>query len=183
MTQHQHRSYKAAFSIVAAAIFAALVFVVTAIFPPIAIPATSGYFNLGETIIYTAALVFGPLIGSAAGGLGASLADAYLGFAYFAPGTLVIKGLEGAIVGFLNVKLKKKIANSTVCAVVAVVAGGLEMVAGYFLYEQIVLGYPFAVALVEVPFNLVQMTIGLIVAVPIMHAVQRVFPQLKSSAH
>jgi len=35
-------------------------------------------------------------------------------------------------------------------------------------------------ALVEVPFNIVQMLIGLIVAVPIMHAVLRVFPQLKS---
>jgi hypothetical protein len=57
------------------------------------------------------------------------------------------------------------------------------MVTGYFLYEQFVLGYPFAVALVEVPFNLVQMSIGLVIAVPVMHAVQRVFPQLKSNAY
>ena len=54
------------------------------------------------------------------------------------------------------------------------------MVAGYFLYEQFVIGYPFAVALAEVPFNIVQMLIGLIVAVPVMHAVFRVVPQLKS---
>jgi hypothetical protein len=31
-----------------------------------------------------------------------------------------------------------------------------------------------------VPFNIVQMLIGLIVAVPVMHAVFRVIPQLKS---
>ena len=54
------------------------------------------------------------------------------------------------------------------------------MILGYFLYETLVLSYPFALALVEVPFNIVQMLIGLIVAVPIMHAVLRVFPQLKS---
>jgi uncharacterized membrane protein len=183
MTPLKLQTQRATVTIAAAAVFASLVFVVTALIPPITIPATSGYFNLGEPIIYIAALVFGPLIGGVAGGLGASLADAYLGFAYFAPGTLIIKGLEGAIVGFLNVKLQKKISNSTACACIAVLIGGLEMVAGYFLYEQIVLGYPLAVALVEVPFNLVQMAIGLVIAVPIMHAVLRVFPQLKSHAN
>jgi uncharacterized membrane protein len=178
MVLQKHRT--TAFTLAAAAVFAALVFAVTALIPPIAIPATSGYFNLGETIIYAAALIFGPLEGLLAGGLGASLADGYLGFAQFAPGTLIIKGIEGAIVGFLFSKLQKRISNITACACIAVTIGGLEMVAGYFLYEQIVLGYPFAAALIEVPFNLVQMAIGLIVAVPIMHAILRVFPQLKS---
>ncbi len=170
----------AAFKIALAAIFAALVFAVTSQIPPIAIPATSGYFNLGETIIYIAALLFGPVTGGLSGGIGSMLGDLYLGFAQFAPGTLVIKGLEGAIVGLLNRKLQKRISNLTICLTISVVIGGLEMVTGYFLYEQIVLGYPFAAALVEVPFNLVQMTVGLIVAIPVVHAVQRVFPQLKS---
>ena len=44
--------------------------------------------------------------------------------------------------------------------------GGLEMVAGYFLYEQFVLGYAFAAALAEVPLNISQMLVGLIVASP-----------------
>ena len=173
-------SPRMALKIALAAMFAALVFVVTSQIPPISIPATSGYFNIGETIIYIAALAFGPLTGSLSGGIGATLGDLYLGFAQFAPGTLVIKSLEGAIVGFLNTKLKKYIANTTVCAFVAVVIGGLEMVTGYFLYEQLVLGYPFALAIAEVPFNVVQMAVGLVVALPVIHAILRVFPQLKS---
>jgi Predicted membrane protein len=167
-----------ALKIALAAIFAALVAVATILFV-IPIPATSGYFNLGETIIYIAALLFGPFVGAIAGA-GASLSDVYLGYGVFAPGTLIIKGLEGAIVGLLFIKLQKYIKNTTVCAAIAVVVGGSEMVLGYFLYEQFVLGYPFLQALAEVPGNIVQMLVGLIVAIPVMHAVRRIFPQLKS---
>jgi uncharacterized membrane protein len=163
-----------------AAIFASLVFVVTSQIPSIPIPATGGFFNFGETIIYVAALLLGPFVGALCGGIGASLGDIYLGYGVFAPGTLVIKGIEGALVGFLFIKLQKTIKNSTVCATIAVIIGGLAMVTGYFLYEQIALGYTLANALVEVPPNLGQMLIGLVVALPIMHAVRRVFPQLKS---
>ena len=170
----------AVFKITVATVLAALVFVVTSQIPPIPIPATSGYFNIGETTIYVAALIFGPLVGALSGGIGSALSDAFLGFGLFAPGTLVIKGGEGLIVGFLNVNLRKRTSNLTLCATISVIIGGLEMVVGYFLYEQFVIGYPFAVALAEVPFNIVQMLIGLIVAVPVMHAVFRVIPQLKS---
>ena len=163
-----------------AAIFAALVFIVTSQIPPIPIPATSGYFNVGETVIYVAALLFGASVGALSGGIGAMLADVYLGFGVFAPGTLVIKGIEGAIVGFLNLKLKKYIQNVTLCAIISVIVGGSEMVAGYFLYEQLALGLSFSVVLAEAPFNAVQMLVGIIIALPIMHAVLRVFPQLKS---
>ncbi len=179
MNYNYHR-YGTPLKLTLAAIFAALVFVISSQVPAIPIPATGGYFNVGETTIYVAALLFGPFVGALAGGIGASLSDMYLGYAFFAPGTLAIKGIEGAIVGYLNIKLRKFIKNTTICAIVATVAGGLEMVLGYFLYEQFALGYPLAAALAEVPLNLGQMLVGLIVAIPIMHAVQRFFPQLKS---
>jgi uncharacterized membrane protein len=165
------------FRIAAAAIFAALVAVATLIFV-VPIPATSGYFNLGETIIYIAALLLGPLVGVTAGA-GAAISDALVA-AQYAPGTFAIKGIEGFLVGFLFNKLNRKIKNITISATIAVVVGGLEMVIGYLLYETLVLGYPIALALAEVPFNLVQMAVGLAVAVPVMHGVIRIFPQLKS---
>ena len=170
-------SQKPAFTIATTAIFAGLVAVTTLLFV-IPIPATSGYFNLGETFIYIAALLFGPLVGTIAG-MGASIADILVA-AQFAPGTFTIKGIEGFLVGFLNKKLNQKTKNATLSATIAIVIGGFEMVLGYFLYETLVLSYPLALAVVEVPFNIVQMIIGLIIAVPVMHAILRVFPQLKS---
>jgi uncharacterized membrane protein len=179
----KYSRYRTPFKLALAAVFAALVFVVSSQIPPIPIPATGGYFNVGETTIYVAALLFGPFVGALSGGIGAMLSDIYLGFGHFAPGTLIIKVVEGAIVGFLNIKLKKYVPNPTVRAIISVIVGGLEMVAGYFLYENLLavlfpgLGI-FAIA--EVPLNIGQMLVGLIIAVPIMHAVLRVFPQLKS---
>ena len=66
--KNQSYNQSAVFKITVAAVFAALVFVVTSQIPPIPIPATSGYFNIGETTIYIAALVFGPLVGGLQGG-------------------------------------------------------------------------------------------------------------------
>jgi len=176
MTAYQ-QTMNPALKIAVTAVFAALVFVATYSFV-VSIPATSGYFNLGETIIYVVALIFGPLAGGLAGGVGAMIADILLA-AQFAPGTLIVKGFEGALVGFVNQKLHKHMSRS-LSATIAIIVGGLEMVAGYFIYEQLVLGYPMAVALAEVPFNLVQMIVGLVIAVPVVHAILRVFPQLKS---
>lgn len=90
----------------AAGIFTALVAVVT-VLVQIPIPASGGYFNLGESVIYIAALLFGPLVGAFAGGVGSMLADVATGYIAYAPGTLVIKGIEGFLVGYLFVKLKR----------------------------------------------------------------------------
>src|SRR4030066_1155450 len=108
----------AALKLALATTFAALVFVVTSQIPPISIPATSGYFNFGETIIYIAALVFGPFVGAVAGGVGAAVAD-MLAAPQFAPGTLVIKSFEGAIVGFLYKKLGSHASGRDLKAIIA----------------------------------------------------------------
>jgi uncharacterized membrane protein len=65
------------FKITAAAVFAALVCIVTIAFV-VSIPVTGGYFNLGEAVIYIAALVFGPAVGAFSGGVGAMTADLLL---------------------------------------------------------------------------------------------------------
>lgn len=87
-------------------VFTALVYATT-IAIQVYQPATGGYFNLGESMIYLAAMISSPLVAGLAGGIGASLADLSTGYAIFAPGTLVIKFIEGVTAGFLVQKLRK----------------------------------------------------------------------------
>lgn len=216
------------------AFYTALVSVATVAFT-IYVPATRGYFNVGEAAVYSAALLCGARIGAFAGGVGSMIADLILGYYLFAPATLVIKGLEGGMLGLLASRhpalsrtgwtavsigaslciffmvvavgtvfysgatevsiglpwigsyhfetvlsfafwvLVGGVASSLVaCAslsvkpesgyiVISALISGAVMVAGYFLYEQLILGY---VAIVEVPFNIGQVLIGITIAVP-----------------
>lgn len=88
------------------AIFTALVFVITVVFSAF-IPATRGYFNFGEVGVYISAIWAGPLIGAIAGGVGSMLSDVALGYSYYAPGTLIVKGIEGWIVGWTAKKIQE----------------------------------------------------------------------------
>jgi uncharacterized membrane protein len=88
------------------AVMTASVMVATIAFQ-LSIPATGGYFNFGESLVYISALLFGPLVGGFAGGVGSMLADAATGYVAFAPGTLVSKGIEGLVVGFLAEKVRR----------------------------------------------------------------------------
>ena len=85
-----------------AAVFTALVAAAT-ILLAVSIPATGGYFNFGEIMVYSTAMLTGPYVGAIAGGVGSAISDALLSPG-FAPGTLVIKGLEGFLVGYLYKK-------------------------------------------------------------------------------
>lgn len=88
------------YNLAVAAVFTALVCVATISFS-IYVPATQGFFNIGESMVFLSAIFFGPLVGAIAGGVGATLADIILGYPHYAPATLVIKACEGAVVGSL----------------------------------------------------------------------------------
>ena len=109
-----------------AAICTAMVCAATMLFT-LYVPATKGFFNLGETMVYTVALLLGPWVGALAGGLGSALADVLLGFPYYAPGTLVIKASEGFVVGWLSRRAAKlnREAWTYLTALMAFVSGSL----------------------------------------------------------
>ena len=104
MIQRTHPS--TAIRLAFTAVSTSLVCIATMVFS-VYVPHTRGFFNIGETMIYTTALIFGPFIGSFAGGVGSMLADVLLGYPYYAPATLVIKACEGLIVGILGRKRPK----------------------------------------------------------------------------
>ena len=147
------------------AVMAALVCVTTLLIQ-IPIPATDGFFNVGDAMIMVAALTFGPVVGAIAGGLGSALADFVGGWYVWVLPTLVIKGTEGLLAGRI-----RQSGDSFAIMVVAWLVGGLAMVTGYFLV-QIYL-YGFSAAVIELPFNFVQMGIGGVIGIPIAQVVQK----------
>jgi uncharacterized membrane protein len=128
-----------------------------------------GYFNVGDVMIFVAALTFSPLIGGVAGGLGSAIAD-IIGFPLFAIPTLVIKGLEGLLASLIT--NKKNVYRD----ILAVVAAGTEMVIGYFLVEVYLWGI--GPALAEVPANIAQIAIGGLIGIPIALVLRRRLPEI-----
>ncbi len=128
-----------------------------------------GYFNVGDVMIFVAALTFNPIIGGIAGGLGSAIAD-IIGFPIFAIPTLVIKGLEGLLAGLVTNK------KNFYRDVLAVVVAGAEMITGYFLVELYLWGLGGALA--EVPANIAQIAIGGLVGIPIALVLRRRLPEV-----
>jgi uncharacterized membrane protein len=126
------------------AIMTALVIVTTSFTVPFT--PTGGYFNLGDIIVVTTALLFGPVIGGFTGGVGSALADVWLGYAAFAPITLVVKGVEGYVVGYIAGPQKDPSRNRII---ISWVIGGLIIVAGYWIAEVFIMGYGAAAATAE----------------------------------
>ena len=150
------------------AVFAAATAIATMF---VAIPVGIGFLNFGEIVIYTAAFLFGGLVGGIAGGVGAAAADVVLGFTVWAPVTFLGKGLEGFVVGQLS-------GESPRSKAVAVAAGAPFMIVGYFLWAAYLEGLPYAVAS-ELPIDVVQAVVGLLIALPLSHALQDRLPRLR----
>ncbi len=150
-------------------IFGAFTCVVTIViaFP---IPATNGFINIGDAVVMITGLIFGPIIGGIAGGVGSSLADLLLGYAIYAPATLVIKGLEGFFVGLIANPKKKSKWNYR--DFIGVIVGGFIMIIGYFLYEVMIFGLPSA--LYEFILNsIIQFGLGSVIALAFIFAARK----------
>src|SRR3989304_7853771 len=140
-------------------VMAALVAVAT-FFVQIPNPATRGYINFGDIMIFVSALTFGPIVGGLAGSIGSSIADIASGYGYFAPFTFVIKGAEGAIAGLISNRVSVR------RDVLAAFFAGSEMIIGYFFAEFFPLQFGWG-AIGEVPFNILQIAVGAGIGIPV----------------
>lgn len=144
--------------LVLTAMFASLVCVATMI---IQVPSPmGGYVNVGDCFVLLGAWTLGPIFGAAAGGLGTMMSDVLMGYAYWAPGSLVIKGL----VALIAAKLYKMLGQNRKAMIVGGLVGESVMVLGYFSYAALILGRGLSAA-ASVPGNLVQASVGIIAAV------------------
>jgi uncharacterized membrane protein len=148
----------------------AVVTMITGSFVPF--PATGGYLNLGDSMVMLSGLLFGASLGGFAGGVGSALSDLLLGYGYFAPLTLLIKGTEGFLAGYIgnSRKLSRKLAG--------VIAAAIAMLAGYFLVEARLIGVGAAYGEL-VAINSVQVTVGAIVSLVLAQAILRAYPEVE----
>ncbi len=136
-------------------------------------PATGGYFNLGEAMIYLAALTAGPVVAGIAGGIGSSLADLSTGYGIFAPATLVIKLTEGYVAGYLARRLRG-VRNRVVAALTGALYTVLLLIFSVFYWSgKIFVGpekwltFKFESPLVEIPLAawiVIAIVLGILIA-------------------
>lgn len=148
-------SKKQLINLVTAALFAALIAVMTA-YVSFKTGINDGYLHFGDSMIYIAACVLPLPYAMAAAAIGGALADILGGAAIWAPSTAVIKALNVlpfALVYILHkTKTPNKILNKTT-AFMPIVSGVITAL-GYFLAEGLL--FSFASALTSVPFSCVQ---------------------------
>ena len=161
-----------AFRIASIAVLAAVTTVLTRIVQ-VPLPAR-GYINLGDVAIVFTAITLGPFSGALAGGLGTALADLLSGpYAFWAPISLVVHGLQGLLVGLIaGVKPNNVLLQCLGGLVgIAVMAGGY-LAAGIFLEGT-------GPALTEVPGNLIQGAAGVLLGILVAAAVLRAYPPVR----
>ncbi|NMB00945.1 MAG: ECF transporter S component [Firmicutes bacterium] len=126
----------------------------------IPLPGVKGYVNIGDTVVLLSGLLFGPAVGAVAGAVGSGLADLLLGYAYWAPWTFVIKGLEGFLAGWLVFRFKK-------AALAVAILAALVMVLGYFIAGSLLYGIGPAVA--SLPGDLLQGGVSVVLGLLVLH--------------
>ena len=113
----------------------------------IPLPNGYGYVNLGDGGMFLCAILLPGGLGALAAGVGAALADLILGWAMYAPVTLLVKGFTAFLAGLA---FRRAIPLALLCC--------LLVPLGYFLYEVVLLTAP--VAAVNVLPNALQAVIG-----------------------
>ncbi|WZL74611.1 ECF transporter S component [Clostridiaceae bacterium 35-E11] len=165
-----------------AGLMAALVLVGTML---IQIPTpTKGYIHIGDSMVYLCGILLGPVAGSIAAALGSLLADVFSGYGIYAPATLVIKGLDAWVVGYIYHKIasdETSVIKKVFSLGFAVLLGGMVMVSGYFAYESMLYGV--GTAVLGVAGNITQAIGGGVIAAPLVFALDKIklFQKLKEN--
>ena len=121
---------------------------------------TGGNINLGDVVIFISSFLLGGSRGGLVGGIGSATADLLGGSSNFVIATLIIKFLEGFIVGQLFNLFKKQ---NTIAIILSASAGAFIMVLGYFIFEYFFFGIGTAISVV-LP-NIMQGIVCVILAV------------------
>lgn len=174
--------------------------VMTAMFTALTLLATSvikiqtptfGYIHLGDAFVLLSGFFLGPALGGLAAGIGSALSDLLGGYPIWVPGTFVIKFFTAFVAAVVFAAISRRGQRSnfrTPAIILSGIIGEVVMVVGYFFYNVIIIGLTngfgdagiaaaFATSLSEVPFNLVQGAVGIVLAT----ALEPVFSKIGQS--
>jgi uncharacterized membrane protein len=163
--------------LVTAALMAAMTCVATV---AIAVPSPlGGFIHPGDGFVILSGIILGPFFGGLAAGIGSMIADLILGYSSFAAATLLIKFLAAttAVCTYRVLHKNKKLKLIPVLAG-SIVAGALVTI-GYYIFESTFLGFGFASAAINIPFNLIQNGFGILISVVLFPLLLKI-PQIKS---
>lgn len=171
------REMKKTKSLVQVSLMAAIIFLAAYI---IHLPTAGGVIHLGDCMVFVAAALLGRKKGAAASAIGMALFDLLSGYAIWAPFTFVIKGVMAYIAAII---LERNTSNIIKNQLVAFIVSSVWMVTAYY-FSQVIIGTlltgefinstaAFLYALKDVPTNIFQAGAGVIIAIPIIKAVEK----------
>lgn len=172
--QSQNRSINKTHTkdLVETALLISLVFIATKFINfELPILSTGGLVHLGNTMLFTAAIVFGKEKGAISGGIGMALFDLTSGWVAWAPFTLIVRAIMAYIVGKIAWSKNNK-GKNTLVNIVAIVIASIWMIIGYYITEVILYGNLLS-PISSIPGNITQVIFGLIVAIPLSKALSK----------
>lgn len=152
---NKSKTFKHIYYIVIAALFAAIIAVMTA-FIKFNTGINNGYLHFGDSMIYIASCVLPLPYAMLAAAIGGGVADILAGAVVWAPFTAIIKALNAVPFALLyTLKATKspyRLLNKTTS--IMPVVSGLITIFGYLLAEGLL--YTFPTAWTSVPFSIIQ---------------------------
>lgn len=159
-------------SIAQIAMMAAITCIATTFFR---LPSLTGYTHIGDSMVFIGVILLGKKKGIVSAATGMFLADVFAGYLIWSPFTLVIKAIMSGIVGLIafrgNYEGKNALNN-----IAAFIAGGVWELIGYLfagvLIAKLTIGgintlqAGLIISLKDVPGNVMQVIVGVVIAVP-----------------
>lgn len=157
--------------LVETALLIALVYIATR-FINIRLPiaASGGLVHLGNTMLFIAAIVFGPKRSSSRA-FGMGLFDLLSEWAMWAPFTFVVRGIMGYIIGKIAWSNGRE-GNNMLVNIAGILVSGVWMIAGYYATEGILYGN-WVSPVMSIPGNITQIVVGLVIGVPVAKALKK----------
>ena len=150
----------------------ALVFVATA-FINIRLPISinGGLIHLGTGMLMVISILYGKNKGAIAGAFGMAIFDVFSGWTAWAPFTFIVRGIMGYIMGSIAYTEGEK-TRGFWWNIVAIILGGIWMIAGYYATEGILYGN-WTVPVTSIPGNAMQILIGSVLGLPLVATLKK----------